>query len=256
MDSFKNIFSLAGKTALVVGGGGLGLPIAQALMENGADVIIADLKEPENWLLELCEREGRKYFFVEVNLLDEQSIVNMVAKAKTKTGRIDILVNAAGVNKLIKAEEYPSEAWDFVLGINLRGLYLTTREVGKIMIEQQYGRILSISSAKSLIGTDQDYTAYCASKAAVNMYSKQLACEWGKHNITVNTIAPTFTRTPINSFQLDDPAFYNALVSRIPRGRICKTKDLGCAAVFLCSDAAEFISGQVISVDGGLTAKQ
>ena len=135
----------------------------------------------------------------------------MVAKAKLCTGRIDILINAAGVNKLMPAEDYDTEAWDFVTGINLRGLYITCREVGKIMIEQHYGRILSVSSAQSLIGTDSDYTAYCASKAAVNMFSKQLCCEWGKYGITVNTIAPTFTRTPINSFQLDDPVFYNNL---------------------------------------------
>ena len=256
MEDFRNIFSLEGRTALVVGGGGLGLPIAEALMQNGADVIVADMKAPDDEIAALAEQEGKRYFFCEVNLMKEESIVAMVAEAKTKTGRIDILVNAAGVNKLVPAEEYPTDAWDFVLGINLRGLYLTCREVGKVMIEQQYGRILSISSVKSIIGTDSDYTAYCASKGAVNMYTKQLACEWGRHGITVNAIAPTFTRTPINSFQLDDPVFYNALVSRIPRGRICKTKDLGSAAVFLCSDAAEFVSGQVLCVDGGLTAKQ
>ena len=256
MDNFKNVFSLSGKTALVIGAGGLGLPIARALMQNGADIVLADMKEPDGAFAEDCRAEGRQCFFVPVNLLDEESVVKMVAEARQKTGRIDILVNAAGVNKLIKAEDYDSKAWDFVLGINLRGLYLATREVGKVMIEQNYGRILSISSVKSLIGTDQDYTAYCASKGAVNMYTKQLACEWGKYGITANAIAPTFTRTPINAFQLDDPVFYKTLVDRIPRGRICTARDLGCAAVFLCSDAAEFISGQVLCVDGGLTAKQ
>ncbi len=257
MDTYKDVFSLEGKTALVVGGGGLGLPIAQALAENGADIIIADLKalEPSS-LDEVCRRNGRRSFFVKIDLLDEQSIIAAVAQAREKTGRIDILVNAAGVNKLMKADEYTSEAWDFVLGINLRGLYLTTREVGKIMIQQRYGRILSISSVKSMIGTDQDYTAYCASKSAVNMYTRQLACEWGRYGITVNAIAPTFTRTPINSFQLDDPVFYGELVRRIPMGRICKVRDLGCAAVFLCSDAAEYISGQILCVDGGQTDKQ
>ncbi len=256
MDDFKNAFSLNGKTALVIGAGGLGLPIARALMQNGADIILADMKEPDGAFAASCHAEGRQCTFVQVNLLDEESIVKMVAAARNVTGRIDILVNAAGVNKLIKAEDYDSKAWDFVLGINLRGLYLVTREVGKVMIEQNYGRILSISSVKSFIGTDADYTAYCASKGAVNMYTKQLACEWGKYGITANAIAPTFTRTPINSFQLDDPVFYKTLVDRIPRGRICTAHDLGCAAVFLCSDAAEFISGQVLCVDGGLTAKQ
>ncbi|MBP5225290.1 MAG: SDR family oxidoreductase, partial [Lachnospiraceae bacterium] len=157
---------------------------------------------------------------------------------------------------LEKAEEYATASWDSVLGINLRGLFITTREAGRIMKEQHYGRILSISSVKSIIGTDQDYAAYCASKGGVNMYIKQIACEWGKYGITVNAIAPTFTRTPINAFQLDDPVFYGKLVDRIPLGRICSAKDIGCAAVFLCSDAAEFISGQVLAVDGGLTAKQ
>lgn len=256
MDNFKNVFSLEGKTALVVGGGGLGLPIAAALAQNGADIILADMKVPDNELADCCKQEGRSYSFVEVNLLDEDSITRMVDEAKGIHGRIDILINAAGVNKLIPAEDYGAKDWDFVLGINLRGLHLVTSKVGKVMIDQQYGRILSISSVKSLIGTDKDYAAYCASKGAVNMYTKQLACEWGRHNITVNAIAPTFTRTPINAFQLDDPDFYNALVARIPRGRICTAKDLGCAAVYLCSDAAEFVSGQVLAVDGGLTAKQ
>lgn len=253
---FKGVFSLEGKTALVIGSGGLGTAISQALLENGADVIVADLKEPKEELKEAAAMQNRSLFFEEVNLLDDISVTDMVKRAVSHTGRIDILVNAAGVNSLKKAEEYDAKSWDFVMGINIRGIHLVTREVGKIMIEQKYGRILSISSVKSLIGTDSDYCAYCASKGAVNAYTRQLACEWGKHGITVNAIAPTFTRTPINSFQLDDPVFYAKLVERIPRGRICTTRDIGCTAVFLCSDAAEFISGQTVCVDGGLTAKQ
>lgn len=256
MQDYKHGFSLEGKTALVVGGGGLGLPLAQMLMEHGADIIISDLQQPDDSFFAECNAREKTCHFVPVNLLDDQSCQQMVEVAVTKTGRIDILVHAAGVNKLIPAEEYDVKTWDFVFGVNMRGLHLVTKEVGKIMIKQKYGRILSLSSVKAFIGTDQDYIAYCASKGAVNMYTKQLACEWGKHGITVNAIAPTFTRTTINAFQLDDPVFYAKLVERIPLGRICTTRDLGYAAVYLCSDAAEFITGQILCVDGGLTAKQ
>jgi gluconate 5-dehydrogenase len=255
--SFKNVFSLEGKTALIIGGGGLGVPIAQALMENGADIIIADLKPDHNKELKTaCGANNRKYVGLSVNILEDSDVIRMVNEAKKITGRIDILVNAAGVNRLIKAEEYNTESWDFVLGINLRGVHLVTREAGKIMIEQHYGRILSISSVKSFFGTDKDYLAYCSSKGAINMYTKQLACEWGKYGITVNALAPTFTHTPINAFQLEDTVFYNDLVSEIPLGRICTTRDIGCAAVYLCSDAAEFITGHILRIDGGLTAKR
>lgn len=253
---FTNVFSLEGKTALVVGVGGLGEPIAEALLQNGANLVLAGRKLTQSPLQDEARALGRKCLLLHVDLQDEASIISMVQRAEEETGGIDILVNAAGVNQLKKAEEYDAETWDFVMGVNLRGLHFVTREVGKGMIARRYGRILSISSVKSIIGTDQDYIAYCASKGALNMYTKQLACEWGKYGITVNAIAPTFTRTPINAFQLDDPVFYDALVKRIPLGRICTAKDLGCAALYLCSDAAAFVSGQVLCVDGGLTSKQ
>ena len=124
------------------------------------------------------------------------------------------------------------------------------------MIPNRYGRIVNLSSVKGFIGTKQDYIAYCTSKGATNMYTKQLACEWGKYGITCNAIAPTFVRTPINSFQLDDPVFYEKLTDRIPLGRIGREEDIAAAALYLCSDAASFVTGQILGVDGGLTAMQ
>ena len=144
-----------------------------------------------------------------------------------------------------------------VMNLNIHALHNVTREAGKrFMIPQKSGKIVNLSSVKSIIGTDKDYIAYCTSKGALNMYTKQLACEWGKYNINVNAIAPTFVRTQINSFQLDDRSFYDALINRIPLGRIGQKSDIAAAALFLSSPASDFITGQVLCVDGGLTARQ
>ena len=172
-------------------------------------------------------------------------------------GTVDILVNSAGINRLIPAEEYDDQTFQTVMDINIASLHRITREVGKrFMIPQKQGRILNLSSVKSLIVTKQDYIAYCTSKGAVNMYTRQLACEWGKYGITCNAIAPTFVYTPINAFQLDDPVFYKTLTERIPLGRIGKEQDIASAALYLCSEAASFVTGQILCVDGGLTAMQ
>ena len=256
--NFKNMFTLEGKKAVISGGGGgLGSQISLALMENGADIAVADLDVSGMGTIEQAAADaGKQYLGIKTNILDSASIDNMVTKVKEQFGRIDILINAAGMNILKKAEDYDETSWDKVMDLNMKGTHLVTKAVGTHMISQQYGRIMSISSVRSILGMPQDYIAYCASKGAVNMYTKQLACEWAKHGITCNAIAPTFTRTPINSFQLDDPEFYGKLVDRIPIGRICTTRDICAAIIFLVSDAAEFITGQILGVDGGLTIIQ
>lgn len=259
MEGFINRFRLDGKNALVIGGnGGLGKFIVRAFMECGAAVAVG-ARHPEKTAAEL-EQAARDwhtaYLDAPVDITDEKSVVEMAAALARKMGHIDILVNAAGINILKKAEDYDAASFDRVMDINLRGTHLVSREIGRQMIARRFGRIINISSVKGVIGTGQDYAAYCASKGAVNMYTRQLACEWGKYGITCNAIAPTFVRTPINSFQLDDEAFYHKLTARIPLGRIGKGEDIAGAAVYLASEAAGFVSGQILAVDGGLTAMQ
>ena len=258
MENYQNMFTLAGKKALIAGGaGGLGINISAALMQSGADIAIADIDPSRASELETeTLAAGRQFLGIKTNILNTASIDEMVAEVIAKFGRIDILINAAGMNILKKAEEYDEESWDKVMGLNVKGTHLVTKAVGKHMIAQQYGRITSISSVRSILGMPQDYLAYCASKGAINMYTKQLACEWAKYGITCNAVAPTFTRTPINAFQLDDPEFYNKLVSRIPLGRICTPRDICAAMLFLSSDAAAFVTGQILGVDGGITIVQ
>lgn len=247
--NYSELFSLKGKFALITGGtGGLGGEIARAFLEAGARVAVCG-NHPE--------KAEAQCTAIKCNICDEESVNNMMNAIAQEFGTLDILVNCAGKNILKPAEDYDTEAFLDVMNLNITALHVVTREAGKrFMIPKRAGKILSLSSVKSIIGTDKDYIAYCTSKGALNMYTKQLACEWGKYNINVNAIAPTFVRTAINSFQLDNPEFYNSLVNRIPLGRIGSKQDIAASAIFLCSEASSFITGQVLCVDGGLTAKQ
>ena len=259
MENYQNLFSLDNKTALITGGtGGLGSAIALGFLQQGADVAVCG-GHPEKaaGLADYAAQAGRKFLSLRCDIQKQADIDRMLDEIEEQFGTLDILVNSAGMNRLLPAEDYGEEAFDQVMGLNVKGLHLVTKAVGKrFKIPRNYGRILNLSSVKSFIGTTENYIAYCASKGAVNMYTKQLACEWGKYRITCNAIAPTFVRTPINSFQLDDPAFYKKLTDRIPLGRIGQEKDIEAAAIYLCSDAAEFINVQVLDVDGGLTTMQ
>ena len=255
----QNPFALTGKKALISGGtGGLGSAIAKAFLQNGADVAVCG-GHPEKAaaLAEEAKKAGRSFLALSCDIRNPEDVNKMLDEVDKAFGTIDILVNSAGMNRLLPAEDYDEDTFDQVMDLNVKGVHTVTRAVGKrFMIPKQYGRIVNLSSVKSLIGTKQDYIAYCASKGAVNMYTKQLACEWGKYGITCNAIAPTFVRTPINSFQLDDPVFFKTLIDRIPLGRIGREEDIAAAALYLSSDGASFVSGQILGVDGGLTAMQ
>jgi len=259
MTNYQSLFSLEGKCALVTGGtGGLGSAIARAFLQSGADVAVCGgHPEKAQALADEAKSLGRRFLSLRCDVTDPADVSRMLDRIADEFGTLHILVNSAGINRLIHAEDYDDDTFAQVLGLNLNALHTVTREVGKrFLIPQGYGRIVNLSSVKSLIGTTENYIAYCASKGGVNMYTRQLACEWGKHHITCNAIAPTFVRTPINSFQLDDPVFYKKLTDRIPLGRIGQEQDIAAAALYLCSDAAAFVNGHILCVDGGLTAMQ
>ena len=175
-------------------------------------------------------------------------------------GRIDVLINAVGGGAgtaLYPAEEYPEAEWDRIVDLNLRTTLLPSQAAVRAMIAGgRGGRILNVSSVRGQLGIDAGFSAYVAAKGALNALTRQHATEWAKHGITVNAISPTFVRTPQVASLLADDAFRERLYARIPLHRIAETDDLVGAVLFFCSDASAFVTGQVLTLDGGLTATQ
>jgi gluconate 5-dehydrogenase len=183
-----------------------------------------------------------------------------VARILDRYGRLDIIVNAIGGGAgkvLFEAQEYPDDAWQWIYELNVTSTLLATQAAVKAMIAGgRGGKVLNISSVRGQLGIRAGYSAYVAAKGAINALTRQWATEWAPHAINVNAISPTFVDTPQVAMLLDDPAFRKALTDRIPMGRVGTTDDLVGAAIFLCSDAASFITGQILGIDGGLTATQ
>ena len=255
----KDAFSLSAKTTVITGGtSGIGAAIVQAYLENGAEVYaIGTNPEKAELVRQTAGSLRSRLHFLLGSISGEDCCQKLLQELYHKAQRVDILVNSAGINTLIPAEDYDDARFYQIMNLNLLSLHRMCREIGKhYMIPQRYGRIINLSSVKSLLGTDKNYSAYCASKGAVNMYTKQLACEGGKYGITVNAIAPTFVRTPICEKLLSDQNFYQSLIDRITLGRIGSLEDMANAAIYLGSDAGSFVSGQILAVDGGLTSRQ
>ena len=231
--------------------------MCKACAEYGADVIIGSRKaESASEIKSYIESINRRCLLYNVNILEEKQIIKMVKKIVKKFGKIDILLNSAGTQIWQKAEEYTEEAWDKVMDLNIKSVFMVSREVGKQMIKQGGGKIINISSVRSMLGYTQDYTAYCTSKGAVNMYTKALAVEWAKYNINVNAIAPTFTETNLVKDMLNDKKTRQALINRIPIRKLAKPSDHVGTMIYLSSKASDYITGQIIFSDGGLTSTQ
>ncbi len=248
-----SMFDLNGKVALITGGdSGLGQAMTLALAEAGANVVVAynsNLAKAEE-TSQQAEKLGVKALPLQVNVADEESVANMLAKSVAVLGEIDILVNSAGINRRGPCVDLAVEDFDATLNVNLKGTFLCCRAVGPAMIARGSGKVINIAS---LLGTValENRIPYASSKGAVIQLTKVLAVEWAKYHINVNAIGPGYFATDLNRKLMDDPAVYNDLKSRIPMGYWADPSELGGSVVFLASKASDYVTGHVLWVDGG-----
>lgn len=259
MSTIAEIFKPISNVALVTGGtSGIGHDIAANLLENGVDVAVCS-RHPEAGadLAEIAAANGRKFLSVRCDITSEAEVDAMGDAIEAELGPALMLINSAGMNALKPAEDYDDATFSKVMDLNVNGTHIVSKMAAKRwMIPANKGRIVNLSSAKAFLGTDRNYAAYCASKGAINMYTSQLGCEWAKFGITVNAIAPTFVATPINAGLRSQPGFVENMCKRIPMGRFGTGQDMANAALFFCSEGAEFITGVTLKVDGGVTSMQ
>ena len=257
-----DIFSLNGRVALVPGGGGgIGSSLAEALAGAGARVaVVGRTRDTCEATVERIRAAGSEGLAITADMTNEDDCDRTVRETLERFGRIDILVNAVGGGAgkaLHPAEGYPRSDWDWIMELNVRSTVLPTQAVVRTMIERGGGgTVLNISSVRANLGINAGYSAYVAAKGAINSLTRQWATEWARHGIRVNAIMPTFVDTPQVATLLEDPVFKAGIVNRIPLRRIGETRDIVGPAIFLCSDAASFVTGQVLGIDGGLTATQ
>jgi NAD(P)-dependent dehydrogenase (short-subunit alcohol dehydrogenase family) len=244
-------FSLAGKVAFVTGASyGIGEGLSRALAEAGARVAVgARSREP----LDALAREIGG-LAVPFDVRSVADIRRAAAEVERELGAIDVLVNNAGLGANHAALDVTEADWDEMMAVNLRGLFFTCQAVARGMLARGSGRIVNMSSQASLVGIEH-HAVYCATKGGVNQLTRVLALEWSRHGVTVNAVAPTFIYTPGTKERLDDPAFRDKVLERIPLGRVGTIDDVAAAVIYLASPAGGLVTGSVLSVDGGWTAR-
>lgn len=254
----NELFNLHGKTALVTGGSkGLGFQMAQALGEAGARLVISARKQADlDQAAEQLRAQGIEVTALAANLANEQEVIALADKAIAELGHVDILVNNAGATWGAPAEDYPMEGWDKIMTLNIRNLFLLTREVGKkSMIPRGYGRIINIAS-NAAIGGNRDLmmaVGYNTSKGAVVTFTKALAAEWGIHNITVNAIGPGYFPSKMSK-GLAEQHGEDRLSKHTPLQQVGDEEGLKGATVLFASDASKHTTGQCLFIDGGCSA--
>lgn len=245
-------FGLTGKVALVTGGAsGIGAAIAETYAAKGARVAVVDINTDA--AAAMAERLGGDSAGFACDVSDPQAVRAAVSAVMDKYGRIDILVNSAGVALLAPAEDIEVSAFDKTIDINLKGTFLMSQEVGRRMLAAGHGKIINLASQAATVALDQ-HVAYCASKFGVVGLSKVLASEWAGRGVTVNTISPTVVLTDLGRKAWDNPKG-EALKTQIPTGRFAYPEEIAATALFLASDAADMINGADILVDGGYTIR-
>ena len=248
---YARMFSLEGKKALITGGAtGMGYAIAEGYIANGVDVVIAGRSEARGRDAE--ERLGPRARFLPCDVADAAAVERTVAAAHEHLGRLDILVNAAGVFLTGPAEELSDAEWRRVMSTNVDGTFFMCRAVGRLMIAQGSGKIINFSSTDAYLGVPSQ-PVYCASKGAVNQLTRVLAVDWIKHGINVNAIAPCDFDTPMIAPYLDTEEYRTWILDALPVGRVGQPPEIVGAAIYLASDAARMVVGHTLMVDGGRT---
>ena len=249
------ILSLEGKVAVVTGGtSGIGRALSLGLADAGADVIATARRQQQvDETAAEIEARGRKTLRLAADVCDRASLETLLAAALDKFGKVDILINCAGKIKRTPTLTVPEEEWADILNTNLTGTLRACQVFGKAMLDRGYGRIVNIASLNSFVALSE-VAAYAASKAGVASLTRSLAVEWSKKGVTVNAIAPGVFLTALNENLLNSTPRGQELLMRTPMGRFGKTEELVGAAIYLASDSASFVTGQILVVDGGFLA--